>query len=265
FHAAAYKHVPIMEEQPWEAVYNNIIGTKYILDTTIKEKCEKFVLVSTDKAVRPTNVMGATKRITEKYCIQKNQNANGTKVMAVRFGNVVGSAGSVIPLFKKQIVYGGPVTVTHPSVIRYFMTISEACQLILQAGAIGERGGIYILKMGKPVKILDMARDLIRLSGFEPDKDIKIKFTGLRPGEKLFEELITTGEGIVPTEHEKLMVLRPDECKQDASGIKTTTDLNKAIIELAALGNNYDKVGIKKKIKELVPEYLPYSSKEDNL
>ncbi|MGA1870316.1 MAG: polysaccharide biosynthesis protein [bacterium] len=264
FHAAAYKHVPIMEAQPWEAIYNNIIGTKHVLDATINEKCEKFVLVSTDKAVRPTNVMGATKRITEKYLIQRNEESNGTKAMAVRFGNVVGSAGSVIPLFKKQIACGGPVTVTHPSVIRYFMTISEACQLILQAGAIGQKGSIYILKMGKPVKIVDVARDLIRLSGFEPDKDIKIKFTGLRPGEKLYEELITSEEGIVPTDHEKLMVLKPG-INNNGSPIKSREDFDKIINDLAKLGNKYDKDGIKKKIKEIVPEYSLYCSEKDGI
>ncbi|MGA1869194.1 MAG: polysaccharide biosynthesis protein [bacterium] len=265
FHAAAYKHVPIMEEQPWEAIYNNIIGTKYVLDAAIKQESEKFVLVSTDKAVRPTNVMGATKRITEKYLIQRNEERNGTKAMAVRFGNVVGSAGSVIPLFKKQISCGGPVTVTHPSVIRYFMTISEACQLILQAGAIGQKGGIYLLKMGKPVKILDIARDLIRLSGFEPDKDIKIQFTGLRPGEKLFEELITSEEGIVPTEHEKLMVLQSGINRNNDSGIKSLEDFNRVIFELVALGNKYDIDSIKKKIKEIIPEYSPYLPEKDKL
>lgn len=250
FHAAAYKHVPMMELQPWKAVRNNILGTRHVMDLSREHGMERFVLVSTDKAVRPVNVMGASKRAAELLV----QNQNGcdsarTKFITVRFGNVVGSVGSVVPLFKKQIERGGPVTVTHPDVTRYFMTIPEACQLILQAGAMGEGGEIFILDMGTPVKIVDMARDLIRLSGFEPDVDIKIEYVGLRPGEKLFEELITSGEGIVPTNHEKIMVLRGKTCDQER--------LNAIIEELTKLALEQDGAGIRAKLQEIVEDYRP--------
>jgi len=213
FHAAAYKHVPMLELLPWKAIDNNVFGTKNLIEVSVKSNVERFVFVSTDKAVRPANVMGASKRLSE--MLVQGQNGCGqsdTKFMIVRFGNVVGSVGSVVPLFKKQIQKGGPVTVTHPEVTRFFMTIPEACQLILQAGAMGNGGEIFILDMGTPIKISDMARDLIRLSGFEPDVDIKIEYIGLRPGEKLYEELITEGENIVPTRHKKIMVLKGIEC-----------------------------------------------------
>ena len=206
-HAAAYKHVPMMELHPWEVVFNNILAAQSILEQCCRMEVERFVLVSTDKAVRPTNVMGASKRVCD---LLTNTYAKelGSRSMSVRFGNVIYSVGSVVPLFRKQIERGGPVTLTHPDVIRYFMTIPEASQLIFQAGAIGNGGEIFILKMGTPIRIADMARDLIRLSGFEPDKEIEIKEIGLRPGEKLFEELITEGEGIQETEHDEIMVLR---------------------------------------------------------
>jgi FlaA1/EpsC-like NDP-sugar epimerase len=250
FHAAAYKHVPMMELQPWKAVRNNILGTRHVMDLSREHGVERFVLVSTDKAVRSVNVMGASKRVAELLV----QNQNGcdsarTKFITVRFGNVVGSVGSVVPLFKKQIERGGPVTVTHPDVTRYFMTIPEACQLILQAGAMGEGGEIFILDMGTPVKIVDMARDLIRLSGFEPDVDIKIEYVGLRPGEKLFEELITSGEGIVPTSHEKIMVLRGKTCDQER--------LNAVIEELTKLALEQNGAGIRAKLQEIVEDYSP--------
>ena len=256
FHAAAYKHVPMLEKNPWEAVFNNILGSRMVMETSLRYGVERFVLVSTDKAVRPTNVMGTSKRITE--LIMQSLQGNGTKFMAVRFGNVVGSSGSVIPLFRRQIEQGGPVTVTHPEVNRYFMTIPEASQLILQAGAMGEGGEIFILKMGTPVKIADMARDLIRLSGKEPDVDIKIVFTGLREGEKLYEELITVGEDILPTKHEKVMVLRSNGYFSGACTLPAAKEkLNKAIDELIRQANSHNNKNIKKKLKEIVPEYTP--------
>ncbi len=256
FHAAAYKHVPMQEKNPWEAVFNNIIGSRVAMDISIKHHVECFILVSTDKAVRPANVMGASKRITE--LIMQSMQSNNTRLMAVRFGNVVGSSGSVIPIFRRQIEQGGPVTVTHPEVSRYFMTISESSQLILQAAAIGEGGEVFILKMGTPVKIADMARDLIRLSGKKPDSDIKIVYTGLRDGEKLYEELITEGEDILPTRHEKIMVLRSNG---HANGLDYCNSLkqklNEDIEELIKHSRNHDAKAIKKKLREIVPEYTP--------
>ena len=257
FHAAAYKHVPLVERNPWEAVYSNIIGTDILVKAAIAHKVDRFVLVSTDKAVRPTNVMGASKRVAEK--IVHAHKSGQTKFMAVRFGNVIGSSGSVIPLYRHQIKKGGPVTVTHPEITRFFMTIEESAQLILQAFTMGEGGEIFILEMGTPVKIVDMARDLIRLSGKEPDTDIEIKFIGLRPGEKLYEELITEGEGIVKTGHEKILVLR-NGVQSGEPNIQNSqhNDLNcldEKIKELKALADAHDAKGIKKKMKEIVPEY----------
>ncbi|MBF0119165.1 MAG: polysaccharide biosynthesis protein [Desulfobacterales bacterium] len=248
FHAAAYKHVPLQEINPWETILNNVMGTRNVVEIAKESGVKKFVLVSTDKAVRPTNVMGATKRIAELFveCINEH---NENQFMAVRFGNVVGSSGSAIPLFRKQIANGGPVTVTHPEMTRYFMSISEAAQLILQAGSMGNGGEIFILDMGRSVKIVDMARDLIKLSGFEPDVDIKIEFVGLRPGEKLYEELITEGEGIIETSHKKIMVLKGKVCEYEM--------LNKNINELIEIAYTYDSLAIKKKLKEIVPEYKP--------
>ena len=248
FHAAAYKHVPMLEIQPWRAIDNNVLGTKNLIDISTTYGVARFVFVSTDKAVRPANVMGASKRLSE--MLVQGQNGCGlsdTKFMIVRFGNVVGSVGSVVPLFKKQIQRGGPVTVTHPEVTRFFMTIPEACQLILQAGVMGKGGEIFILDMGTSIKIDDMARDLIRLSGFEPDVDIKIEYVGLRPGEKLYEELITEGENIVPTHHEKIMVLKGIECDLQR--------LNGKVDELAHLAGEQMGDQIKSKLKEIVPEY----------
>jgi len=253
FHAAAYKHVPMLELQPWRAISNNIQGTLNMLEIANKFNVERFVFVSTDKAVRPANVMGASKRVAE--MLIESQNGCGlshTRFMIVRFGNVVGSIGSVVPLFKKQIEKGGPVTVTHPDVTRYFMTIPEACQLILQAGAMGSGGEIFLLDMGTSIKIDDMARDLIRLSGFEPDVDIEIKYIGLRPGEKLYEELIIEGEDVVPTSHEKIMVLRGVECNLQL--------LNGKIDELAKMAEDQEAEKIKAKLQEIVPEYRPDST-----
>lgn len=208
FHAAAHKHVPLMEDSPMEAIKNNVFGTLNVVECSDKYEVERFVLISTDKAVNPTNVMGATKRICE-MIIQSYDKISKTQYVAVRFGNVLGSNGSVIPLFKKQISHGGPVTVTDKNIIRYFMTIPEAAKLVLQAGAFAKGGEIFVLDMGEPVRIYDLAYDLIKLSGFEPNKDIKIKITGLRPGEKLYEELLMSEEGLSNTTHKKIFIGKP--------------------------------------------------------
>jgi FlaA1/EpsC-like NDP-sugar epimerase len=253
FHAAAYKHVPMLEKNPWEAVSNNVLGSQVVMELAREYEVERFVLVSTDKAVRPVNVMGASKRVTE--LLLQSLQSTGTRFIAVRFGNVVGSSGSVIPLFRRQIEQGGPVTVTHPEVVRYFMTIPEAAKLILQAGALGEGGEIFILDMGTPVKIADMAKDLIRLSGKEVGEDIKIIYTGLREGEKLYEELLTVGEDIVKTGHEKILVLRAANWQ----GFKTRDEfrawLQCQIGELAGLALQHDARAVKNKLNEIVPEY----------
>ena len=250
FHAAAYKHVPMLEIQPWKAIENNILGTMNLVDFSNEFQIERFVLVSTDKAVRPANVMGASKRVAEMITLNRNYCASSsTRFMAVRFGNVVGSVGSVVPLFKKQIESGGPVTVTHPDVNRYFMTIREASQLILQSASMGQGGEIYILDMGTPVKIVDMARDLIRLSGFEPDVDIKIEFIGLRPGEKLYEELITDDENAKPTLHPKILMLKGGVCDLEM--------LNGRIRELADLSRLHEPERIRSKLQEIVSDYTP--------
>ncbi len=248
FHAAAYKHVPMQENHPREAVLNNILGTRNLVDLALEMEVESFVLVSTDKAVRPTNVMGATKRVAELF-VESMNGRQDTRFVAVRFGNVLSSSGSAIPIFQAQIAQGGPVTVTHPDITRYFMSIPEAAQLILQAGAMGKGGEILILNMGKPIRIVDLARDLIRLHGLEPEKDIAIEFTGLRPGEKLYEELITSGEGIVPTGHEKIMVLR--------GKTHDTAALLAQIESLLAIARRGNCEAIKKKLQEIVPEYNP--------
>lgn len=229
FHAAAHKHVPLMEDSPKEAIKNNVFGTYNVAQASIDNNVEKFVFISTDKAVNPTNIMGASKRLCE-IMIQSMDSISDTDFVAVRFGNVLGSNGSVIPLFKKQISEGGPVTVTHEKVIRYFMTIPEAVSLVIQAGAMANGGEIFILDMGKPVKILDLAEDLIRLSGFDPYTEIPIKIVGLRPGEKLFEELLMDEEGISATKHDKIFVALPSDTefnkiKQDLEDLyNTTTD-----------------------------------------
>ncbi|KPA12152.1 nucleoside-diphosphate sugar epimerase [Candidatus Magnetomorum sp. HK-1] len=248
FHTAAYKHVPMQERHPWEAIFNNIQGTLNLVNIAKENNIERFVLVSTDKAVRPTNVMGASKRIAEQLVLCANDNEN-SQFMAVRFGNVMGSSGSVIPIFQDQIARGGPVTVTHPEVTRYFMSIPEAAQLILEAGAMGEGGEIFILDMGRPVRILDIAQDLIRLHGYEPHRDIEIQYSGLRPGEKLYEELITEGEGIVETQHEKILVLRGDLCNMN--------QIHSKIKNLVNIAKSYDHQKIKQVLKEMVPEYQP--------
>jgi FlaA1/EpsC-like NDP-sugar epimerase len=248
FHAAAYKHVPMLEKHPWKAVHNNIFGTQNLVEAARNSGCERFVFVSTDKAVNPTNVMGTSKRICE-LLVQKENAADpsGTRFITVRFGNVIGSVGSVVPLFKKQIQEGGPVTVTHRDMIRYFMLIPEACQLILQAGAMGKGGEIFILEMGEPVRIDDMARDLIRFSGFEPEVDIKIVYTGLRPGEKLYEELMTDQEGVVPTKHKKIRVLN--------SHTGDVSLLASRLLELKMAAEQRDAEQIRHILHRIVPEY----------
>ncbi|WP_342455756.1 polysaccharide biosynthesis protein [Caloramator sp. Dgby_cultured_2] len=250
FHAAAHKHVPLMEANPKEAIKNNILGTLNVVKCADEFGVEKFVLISTDKAVNPTNIMGATKRFAE-MIIQAYDKVSKTEYVAVRFGNVLGSSGSVIPLFKEQIKKGGPVTVTHPEINRYFMTIPEAAQLVIQAGAMAEGGEIFVLDMGKPVKIVDLARQLIRLSGFEPDKDIKIEFTGLRPGEKLYEELLMNEEGLKKTKHKKIFIGKPGEFDVDK--------INSMIESLIDALDDEDE-----KIFKLMEEFVPtYKRKQD--
>ncbi len=250
FHAAAYKHVPMLERYPWKAVENNVLGTRHLIDAAHTYRCERFVFVSTDKAVNPVNIMGASKRVAELLVrLKNNEDKSGTRFMTVRFGNVIGSVGSVIPLFKKQIREGGPVTVTHPDMIRYFMLIPEACQLILQAGAMGRGGEIFILEMGEPINIDSMARDLIRLAGFEPDVDIKIVYTGPRPGEKLYEELMTDFEGVVSTDHRKIMILN--------SPIGDMSRLKDQLTILEAAASERDEDLIRKILMDILPEYRP--------
>ncbi len=245
FHAAAHKHVPLMENSPNEAIKNNVFGTYNVAQAASNNQAETFVLISTDKAVNPTNIMGASKRICE-MIVQMMANRSKTKFVAVRFGNVLGSNGSVIPLFKKQIEEGGPVTVTHPDIIRYFMTIPEAVSLVLQAGAYAHRGEIFVLDMGEPVRIAELARNLIRLSGFEPDVDIELKFTGLRPGEKLYEEMLMDEEGLRTTANELIHIGQPLEIDEQ----KFTEELNR--LHSACEANSSD---IKQIVSEIVDTY----------
>ena len=251
FHAAAYKHVPMMENNPTEAVFNNVAGTKLVADISIKFRVEKFVMISTDKAVNPTNIMGASKRIAEIYTQSLNYTSR-TKFITTRFGNVLGSNGSVIPRFKKQIENGGPITITHPDIIRYFMTIPEACQLVLEAGAMGQGGEIFIFDMGKPVKILDLAKKMIKLSGLTYGKDIQINFTGLRPGEKLYEELLNNKENTIPTYHPKIMIAKVNQYKQEEVLPKVME-----LINLLPAHNNFTIVGV---MKDIVPEFISRNS-----
>ena len=247
FHAAAHKHVPLMEANPGEAIKNNVFGTRKVADLSHQYGVEKFVMVSTDKAVNPTSIMGVSKRVAEIY-VQALSQRSRTQFVTVRFGNVLGSAGSVVPIFREQIAAGGPVLVTHPEMKRYFMTIPEACQLVMQAGVMGRGGEIFVLDMGEDVKIVDLARDLIRLSGLEPDRDIEIKFTGVRPGEKLFEELSVSEESADKTKHPKIFVgkFRPH----------TLADVERGLADLHQLSDGSDVTTIKRAFKRIVPEYL---------
>jgi len=264
YHAAAYKHVPLMESNPSESIVTNIYGTKNLADISSVYNVEYFVMVSTDKAVNPTNVMGATKRAAEMYVQSKffdlqniNSSNNITKFITTRFGNVLGSNGSVVPLFKKQIEKGGPVTITHPDIIRYFMTIPEACQLVLEAGAMGKGGEIFIFDMGEPVRIMDLAEKMIGLAGYEVGKDIEIKITGLRPGEKLYEELLSDQSKTLPTHHEKIMI------SEDISN--DYDDVNNRISEIIKAAINSNNTLSVTKLKSLIPEFKSNNSEYEIL
>jgi len=258
YHAAAYKHVPLMECNPSQAILTNVNGTKNLADLSCEYGVKKFVMISTDKAVNPSNVMGASKRIAEKYVqslylkCQENNSLYATKFITTRFGNVLGSNGSVVPLFTKQIAEGGPITITHPDIIRYFMTIPEACQLVLEASSMGNGGEIYIFDMGKPVKIIDLARKMIKLAGYIPDRDIKIKIVGLRPGEKLYEELLNDTSKTLPTYHDKIMIAQ--EIQDEFS------DLHLNIEELIGIASFFDNDDIVAKMKKIVPEFISMNS-----
>jgi FlaA1/EpsC-like NDP-sugar epimerase len=262
FHAAAYKHVPMMEKNSSEAVVCNIKGTKTLADLSVKYKAEKFVMISTDKAVNPSSVMGASKRIAEMY-VQAlnnyliNKNPDSTKFITTRFGNVLGSNGSVIPIFKKQIEQGGPITVTHPDITRFFMTIPEACQLVLEAGAMGKGGEIFVFDMGKSIKIIDLAKKMVRLSGLEVGKDIEIVFTGLRSGEKLFEEVLDINENTLPTYHHKILIAKTR--KEQFDSVRDNIEL---LINSALDNDELKLVGI---MKFIVPEFKSNSSKFETL
>jgi FlaA1/EpsC-like NDP-sugar epimerase len=274
FHAAAYKHVPMMENNPSEAILTNVLGTKNLSDLAIESGVEKFIMISTDKAVRPTNIMGASKRLAEMYIQSLNNDRalsissdqveqvdakveNRTKFITTRFGNVLGSNGSVIPRFKAQIERGGPITVTHPEITRYFMTIPESVQLVLEAAAMGNGGEIYIFDMGEPVKIVDLATNMIRLAGLSPDKDIKIVFTGLRPGEKLYEELLLVEEQIIATYHPKIKI-----SKTISLSIRYVQEVIEELLFLNNLNNDYAMV---KKMKEIIPDYKSKNSRYEKI
>ena len=262
FHAAAYKHVPMMEDNPSQAIFANVLGTKNTADLSLEFGVKNFVFVSTDKAVNPSNVMGASKRIAEKYIQSLFFNSKGedvptTKFITTRFGNVLGSNGSVVPLFTEQILNGGPITITHPDIIRYFMTIPEACQLVLEAGAMGNGGEIFIFDMGKPVKIIDLATKMIRLAGLVPEKDIKIKIVGLRPGEKLYEELLNDSSKTLPTHNDKILIAE-DSCTD-------YSHFSKNIDELITMAKTSDKKAIVLKMKSIIPEFISMNSEFNEL
>jgi len=253
YHAAAYKHVPLIEENPHEGILVNILGSKNLSTLASKYKVNRFVMISTDKAVKPTNVMGASKRAAELFvqALQNTEN-NTTKFITTRFGNVLGSNGSVIPHFKKQIEKGGPVTITHPDIVRYFMTIPEACDLVLQAGTMGKGGEIFVFDMGEPVKILDLATRMIKLSGFEPHTDIKIIYTGLRPGEKLYEELLSDDAKTLPTHNEKILISKDPNME-----FKAIEQFTNQIIKAAL---RREKTEVVKILKDIVPEFKSNNS-----
>ncbi|SFN74070.1 NDP-sugar epimerase, includes UDP-GlcNAc-inverting 4,6-dehydratase FlaA1 and capsular polysaccharide biosynthesis protein EpsC [Salegentibacter flavus] len=262
YHAAAYKHVPLMEENPHEAVFVNIAGTKNLADLSVKYKAGHFVMVSTDKAVNPSNVMGATKRAAEMYVqslfhSQLANEPNPTKFITTRFGNVLGSNGSVVPLFKKQIEKGGPVTITHPDIIRYFMTIPEACQLVLEAGTMGNGGEIFVFDMGEPVKIMDLAIKMIKLAGYDPNKNIKVKITGLRPGEKLYEELLNDECKTLPTHHKKIMI--------GQEVVRDYEQISDKIEKIIASANKLKADKVVQKLKDLIPEFKSNNSSFERL
>lgn len=251
YHAAAYKHVPMMENNPSESILTNVLGTKITADLAVEYKVDKFVLISTDKAVNPSNVMGASKRIAEIYTQSLGKKTN-IKFITTRFGNVLGSNGSVIPRFKRQIEQGGPITVTHPDITRYFMTIAEACQLVLEAGCMGIGGEIFVFDMGKQVKIIDLARKMVQLSGLKEERDIKIIFTGLRPGEKLYEELLTSAENTLPTHHPQILIGKVKQYNFE--------EIAKKIETLITLFNSQNNIDIVSAMKDLVPEFKSNNS-----
>ncbi|MCK8491444.1 polysaccharide biosynthesis protein [Spirosoma sp. RP8] len=260
FHTAAYKHVPLMEEHPYEAVKTNVLGTKVVADLAVHFSVQKFVLISTDKAVNPTSVMGATKRLAEMY-VQSLNATSSTHFIITRFGNVLDSAGSVVPLFKRQIEAGGPVTVTHPDISRYFMTIPEACQLVLEAVALGYGGEVFVFDMGQPVRIVDLVCRLVQLSGYEVNKEIKLRFTGLRPGEKLHEDLLSADACCLPTDHPKIKKVRllpPD-----------TSVLQEAVVQLKLALSDADDTALVRILKEYIPDYVsknsPYAHLNESL
>jgi FlaA1/EpsC-like NDP-sugar epimerase len=258
YHAAAYKHVPLMEDNPEESLRVNVLGTKTMADLAIEFEAERFVMVSTDKAVRPTNVMGASKRLAEMYCQSLGQSKKtSTKFVTTRFGNVLGSNGSVVKIFRKQISEGGPVTVTHPEITRFFMTIPEACQLVIEASIMGIGSDIFVFDMGSPVKVVDLARKMIKLAGFDPDKDIGIVFSGLRPGEKLFEELLSHSENTIETYHPKIMIAQVDHILNGS--------VTYMINEIREALNEDDQYHLVSLLKKAIPEYISNNSKFQRL
>lgn len=260
YHAAAYKHVPLMENYPYEAIHTNVLGTKIIADLSVQYNINKFVMVSTDKAVNPTNVMGATKRAAELY-VSTRKGVSGTNFIVTRFGNVLGSNGSVIPLFKRQIDAGGPLTVTHPDITRYFMTIPEACQLVLEASVMGKGGEIFVFDMGQSMKIVDLAKRMIRLSGYEYPKDIDIKITGLRPGEKIFEELLANDENTVKTHHDKIMIAQVRN--MDLVAVKNKVEFLCQTVQKGNIPDNAETLVLQ--LKDIVPEFKSQNSIYEHL